>query len=182
MRKHLVIISILLCISFGCKNYSKVEEASIRNPVDSIGFAYNSDQMNAVIDRIMGSQSEYIEQIDNNKELQQIVNPRVVISPHDDYAYVGYLYPKVLEKIKAKTIILFGVAHKARKFSLQDKIVFGSFEMWNAPAGPIKVSSLQKEIISMLPENSFIVHDSMQMLEHSLEALVPFLQYYNQEI
>jgi AmmeMemoRadiSam system protein B len=41
------------------------------------------------------------------------------------------------------------------------------------------VSSINTEIIKKLPEDAYVVHDSMQVLEHSLEAIVPFLHKKN---
>jgi len=35
--------------------------------------------------------------------------------------------------------------------------------------------------MSRLPENNFIVHDSMQVIEHSLEAIIPFLHKKNRK-
>ena len=108
--------------------------------------------------------------------------PKVIISPHNDYAYVGSLYAATLQSIEAKTVILFGVAHKARLLGLVDQIVFGSFDYWQAPYGNVKVTGMREEIIEDLPVEFYIVNDSMQQMEHSLEALIPFLQYYNREV
>jgi hypothetical protein len=46
---------------------------------------------------------------------------KAAISPHD-YKYAGRLYES-LKGINANTIILIGVAHRARNFTLQDKII-----------------------------------------------------------
>ena len=83
--------------------------------------------------------------------------------------------------MKAKTVILFGVAHKAKKFNLADKIIFDSFKAWEAPYGKISVSNLREQILSQLPDSLYVVHDKMQSIEHSLEAIIPFLQYQNPE-
>jgi AmmeMemoRadiSam system protein B len=107
---------------------------------------------------------------------------KVAVSPHDDYAYVGYLYPAVLKNIKAKTIILFGVAHKAKKLNLEDQIIFDNYDYWKGPYGKVKVSDIRNELMKQLPKEIFQVNDSMQKIEHSVEAIVPFLQYYNRDI
>jgi AmmeMemoRadiSam system protein B len=36
------------------------------------------------------------------------------------------------------------------------------------------VSDLNAEIMAQLPKSSYLVHNDMQELEHSLEAIVPF--------
>ena len=92
------------------------------------------------------------------------------------------MYPAVLRNITAKTIIFFGVAHRAKSFNLENQLVFDSFETWHGPYGPVKVSPLREKIISQLPQNMFVINDSMQTTEHSVEAMIPFLQYQNRNI
>lgn len=104
---------------------------------------------------------------------------KAAISPHDNYSFAGELYYKSLHGINAPNIILIGVAHRARNYDLQDKIIFGTFDQWQSPYGGINVSSLNEEIMSRLPEDNFIVHDSMQVIEHSLEALIPWIHRKN---
>ena len=105
-----------------------------------------------------------------------------MVSPHDDYAYVGYMYPAILKKIKAKTIILIGVAHKAKKLNLEDQLIFDSYDYWKGPYGNVKVSGIRNEIKELLPKEIYQVNDSMQKIEHSVEAIIPFLQYYNRDV
>src|SRR5207244_10017030 len=102
--------------------------------------------------------------------------------PDQDYAYGGYLYPLVLANIKAGTVIVFGVAHKARQLDLEDQLIFDSFTHWRGPYRDIAVSPLRERIMSKLPEGSYRVSDEMQSIEHSVEAKLPFLQYYNRAV
>ena len=81
---------------------------------------------------------------------------KAVINPHDDYSYAAGLYTKTLAGIKAKTIIMIGVAHRARNYDLQDKLIFGSFREWEMPYGIVKVSSLRDSIKDQLPEQAFV--------------------------
>jgi AmmeMemoRadiSam system protein B len=106
----------------------------------------------------------------------------MAIAPHDDYAYVGFMYPLVLSNVKAPTVIIFGVAHKARQLGLEDRLVFDSFSHWSGPHGDIEVSSLREKIMARLPESAFTVNDEMQQIEHSVEAKLPFLQHYRREV
>ena len=46
----------------------------------------------------------------------------------------------------------------------------------------MRVSSLRENIANNLPKSAYIVHDSLQQAEHSLEAIIPFLQYYNKNV
>ncbi|WP_300439464.1 AmmeMemoRadiSam system protein B [Christiangramia sp.] len=112
-----------------------------------------------------------------NKEIY-----KAVINPHDDYKYAAGLYAKTLSGIKANIVVLIGVAHRARNYDLQDKLILGSFNSWEAPYGELKISALRNELLQHLEKESYVVHDSMMQLEHSLEAILPFLQYQNKEI
>ncbi len=166
--KLVIIFSVLIVFS-ACTHYNKSEELNIRQIVDTVGFAKYDWQMDSIMNRLEISS-------DSDKKW------RVVITPHDDYAYVGNLYPEALNGIKAKTIILFGVAHKARNYDLENKIIFDSFDKWSAPYGNVKVSDVRNDLISNLPDSVIIVHDEMQGVEHSLEAIIPFLQYNNRDL
>jgi AmmeMemoRadiSam system protein B len=107
---------------------------------------------------------------------------KCVIAPHDDYTYAGYMYPLALKGVKARTVILFGVAHRARILSLENQLLFDSYTYWSGPYGPVKVSAFREQIISSLPKEIYQVNDSMQKIEHSVEAEIPFLQYYNNNV
>lgn len=61
----------------------------------------------------------------------------------------------------------------------QGKMVFDSYEAWQAPYGPVRISVLRDKITCQLPRSEYVILDSLQDVEHSLEALIPFLQYYN---
>jgi len=50
------------------------------------------------------------------------------------------------------------------------------------PYGNVPVSPLRNEIISNLNKDLYEVNDSVQAAEHSVEAILPFLQYYNRDI
>jgi MEMO1 family protein len=140
----------------------------IRSMVDTVGFATRADQMDAVVERIDALYAP---------SASVSVDPlRVAIAPHDDYAYVGGLYRSALDGVRAPTVILFGVAHRARTLGLENTLLFESFDRWEAPRGSVAVSSLRDEIIEALPAGIGRAHDEMHAIEHSLEAIVPFLQ------
>jgi MEMO1 family protein len=157
-------------------------DGKIRQPVDKVGFATNARQMNQVVARINKISGTKIEDAWKLNGIKGYTSWRTVICPHDDYTYAGWLYPAVLKNINAGTIILFGVAHKAKKFNIEDKIVFGSHDGWAEPYGVVRVSALRESIMRDLPKSFYIVSDSLQEAEHSLEAIIPFLQYYNRNI
>ena len=180
MKSHSSFILFFLVIfTLGCSHVTKNKSNArkIRQVVDTIGFAHLNWQMDSITSRIsteFGSELAAVNQSD-------VANWRIAICPHDDYTYASWLYPAVLKNIQTKTVIIFGVAHKARLFNLENQIVFDSFDAWLGPFGKVPVSSLRKQIIQQLQEDLYIVHDSMQMIEHSVESMIPFLQMQNPE-
>jgi AmmeMemoRadiSam system protein B len=154
----------------------------IRQAVDTVGFASHAWQMDSVMSRIP-RMNRHVEGLKFNPAVagSQALQ-KAAICPHDDYVYAGWLYPEVLKNLHAKTIILFGVAHKAKKFNVENRLVFDSFDEWKEPYGNIVIPALREEIMKALPPESYIVHDSLQQAEHSVEAILPFLQFYNRKI
>lgn len=172
-----VLISIFL-LSCQSEHTDRLPEKSVRGVVDTTGFAHLAWQMDSVMVRIHAL---------SQKDLDRTEQPegtvwKTAICPHDDYTYTGWFYPAVLRNITAKTVIIFGVAHKAREFNLENQIVFDSFTSWHGPYGDVKVSALREDLINHLPKEMFVVHDSMQAIEHSVEALIPFLQNQNRDV
>jgi len=154
----------------------------MKKPVDTVGFAIKASQMDSVIKRINRIQGLEKANALKSANIDDKTPWKAVICPHDDYTYVGWLYPAVLQNVKANTIIFFGVAHKAKQFKVENYIVFDTFDKWAEPYGPMSVSTLRNEIIDALPKSIYIIHDSLQQAEHSVEAIIPFLQYSNRNI
>jgi AmmeMemoRadiSam system protein B len=157
-------------------------QMKLRGLADTVGFAHLKSQMDVVMQRIELSQGKRIAEIHAAKNIREKDAWRMVIAPHDDYAYAGNLYPLILKNVKTKTVILFGVAHDAAKLKLEDKLIFDSFSHWRGPYGNIRVSRLREAILKNLPKGMGEVNDSMQTMEHSVEAELPFLQYYDKEV
>jgi MEMO1 family protein len=154
----------------------------IRHMVDTVGFSVRPEQMDAFMKYAEENEAANIKKVLSDANVNSSTAWKTVISPHDDYTYVGYLYPALLQNVKAKTIILIGVCHKAKQFNLENKIIFDGYTHWKMPYGNIPVSDLRNEIIGQMNGDYYEVHDSMQAVEHSVEAIIPFLQYYNKDI
>ena len=168
-RNSIFGLLLFLCFSsIFAQDSHTISETKTRLLEDTIGFPQYKWQLDSIISRMDPEDKLLSEEIS-----------KAVICPHDDYRYAAGLYMKTLAGIKAKTIILIGVAHRARNFELKDKLIFGSYENWKSANGNVKVSALRDELISKLPKDSYVVHNEMMQLEHSLEAIVPFLQYSN---
>ncbi|MBI3501839.1 MAG: AmmeMemoRadiSam system protein B [Bacteroidetes bacterium] len=149
---------------------------------DTVGFAHQQWQMDSVMKRIEKEFGKKMADVWKEKNISAGDAWKVAISPHDDHTYASYLYPLVLRNVKAKTVIFFGVAHKAKQLNLQDKIIFDSFTHWRGCYGNIKVSPLREKIIAQLPKEIYEVNDSMQTIEHSVEGILPFVQYFNRSV
>jgi MEMO1 family protein len=153
-----------------------------RGLADTVGFAHLEHQIEAVVQRIAAQDEATSERILADNGVAPGDRWQMAIAPHDDYAYAGPMYPRVLRNIAAPVVIIFGVAHKARQLGLEDQLVFDSFTHWRGPYGDITVSPLRDKIMTALPEGSYCVSDEMQSIEHSVEAKLPFLQHYNRGV
>ena len=82
----------------GC-TWRPEETANLRPLADTVGFAHLDWQMDSLMARI--------ERQDKEKASYHYAGaPKVVVCPHDDYTYVGSLYPAALQNLSARTIIL----------------------------------------------------------------------------
>jgi MEMO1 family protein len=168
-------LTILLLISIPACQSLKTDSANLlktRPLKDTIGFAQYSWQMDSLMSRISRS----------GWKKSDGLPWKLVICPHDDYTYVGNLYPELLQHIKAPNLILIGVAHKAAQLGIEDSLVFDNYSYWKGPWENIPVSPIREELFSLLSGKFAIVNDTMQKVEHSVEALIPFLQYFNRNI
>ena len=167
----------VLLVSFSIDKTSG-DSNNVRSLVDTVGFAHLGWQVDSVLKRIGRT---YTGELSAAR-----VDPgtcwRVAICPHDDYTYASWHYPALLKNIKARTVIILGVAHKARQLSVSDQLVFDHYSYWQGPYGNIKVSPLREELMDAMPKELCLVSDSLQGIEHSVESMLPFLQYFNPEV
>lgn len=173
-RYLIFILTIYISASIGCKNSGtgSVAKDNIRQLVDTVGFAQYSWQMDTIMARV-----------DRKGWKKTNGSPwKLAICPHDDYTYVGVLYPEILQNIKASNLILIGVAHKAARLGIEDSLVFDTFTHWKGPWKTVPVSPAREEIYTLLNDKFAIISDTLHKVEHSLEAMIPFLQYFNKDI
>jgi AmmeMemoRadiSam system protein B len=153
----------------------------LRGQVDTVGYPIRA----AVMDRVRKLCEERARPRRETLEREGIPAERPFVGgvcPHDDYYYAGRLYALLLPHVRARRVILFGVFHKARVFGCRDRLVFGRFHRWTGPYGPIPVSPLRDELLRRLPRDAVVVNDTMQAVEHSVEAILPFLQSVNRSV
>lgn len=154
----------------------------VRHITDSIGYSNSAEKIEAFLKKVNEKQGNDLAKVRKNTSINENSSWKVAISPHDDYSYVGYLYPAIFENISSPLVLIFGVCHKAKQFGLENKIIFDSFNSWCAPYGNLAISSLREMLQEKLPKEFYVINDSVQQIEHSVEALIPLLQYYNKNV
>ena len=154
----------------------------LRGLVDTVGFPHTAKQMDFIAG--FSLQKEAPEFQENEKKYGITDNTSFIfgICPHDDYTLAARTAIHIQKHIHAKTVILIGNAHWSEAFGIRDKMIFGDFKFWRGPYGRVKISPLRDEIVAGLPEEDYMVSRKVVATEHSLEALVPFLQYFNREV
>lgn len=157
-------------------------EGNLRGLVDTIGFPHVTRQMDAIAKLSLIAEKNLIEE--NQKKFNLPDNEGFIfgICPHDDYTLAGRTAVHIQKFIKAKRVILIGNAHWSEAFGIRNKLIFGDFKYWRGPYGRVKISRLREKILSRLPKRDYVVNRTVVETEHSLEALVPFLQYFNKEV
>lgn len=107
------------------------------------------------------------------------------ISPHDDYLYAGRVYFPLFRDLRTKEAVIFGVTHGTVRKEIGDPqgvLILDEFPRWTGLSGTVAVSPLRERIKNELPQSDFIVSNKAHSLEHSIEALVPWLQVANPDI
>ena len=149
---------------------------TLRPVRDSIGFCWNANEMDHFI--------EYLSKHNPNaKSASQ--NLIAAISVHDDYLYAGNVYYPLYKNIRTKEVVIFGVTHSTVKKELgpqSNVLILDEYSKWKGPYNDVEISPLRDIIKSKLPKEYFTVNNKAHGIEHSIEALIPFLQYYNRNI
>ena len=157
--------------------------ATGRGQMDTVGFASTAAQMDMVHAQAAAAAAPR-EAALRAEHGWTDAEPRFVaaVCPHDDYYYASRLYQLALARVRAPVVVLFGVFHKARAFDVSDRLVFDRFATWRGAYGPVKVSPLREDLLARIRLEDRVVDNDMHQVEHSLEALVPFLQANNPNV
>jgi len=155
----------------------------VREPVDMVGYTHTASGIAAVVDLAMEAEKHRCAE---NAQLKGITPDDIfaaAVSPHDDYLYASGVYAHVYPHIRARHVIVLGVAHKARDFpEAEGRLVFDSYAAWHGPYGDVPVSPLREDLLAGMPPGDVIVNDRLQAVEHSVEALIPFLQHFDRRV
>ena len=107
------------------------------------------------------------------------------ICPHDDYLYAGRLYLPVFPGLRAREVVIVGVTHGRVRRALgnpEGQIILDTHAQWSGLDHPVAVSELRDWLVKRMPASMCMVSDRAHEMEHSIEAMIPFLQYYRRDI
>lgn len=142
---------------------------------DNVGFCWDAHQMQRLID--------YLGKTERGSSAP--ANIVAAISPHDDYLYAARVYYPLYRVLRAKEVVIFGVTHSDVRKQIgdpKDILILDNFVDWPGLGHTVGVSPLREYIKARLDTSDFIVSNKAHALEHSIEALLPFLQYYNPDV
>jgi AmmeMemoRadiSam system protein B len=171
-KPSLKILGTLFALGMAAATLAAQETRPVR---DDVGFCWNPASMKELID--------YLES--QEKESFGAEGLVAAISPHDDYLYAGRVYYPLFRILKVKEVVIFGVTHGAVRKEINDPqniLILDEYKSWTGLTKPIAVSELREYIKGRLDKSLFITNNKAQALEHSIEALLPFLQYFNPDV
>ena len=167
MKKTLLLVFIV---------FSHLQWGQELRPVrDDVGFCWQRPQMRRLLDLLAKTTPADVPSHD-------LV---AGISPHDDYLYAGRVYYPLFKKLKTKEAVIFGVTHGTVRKEINDPkgvLILDEYAGWAGLSGTVAVSPLRERIRKELAQADFIVSNQAHSLEHSIEAMVPWLQYSNPDI
>jgi AmmeMemoRadiSam system protein B len=142
---------------------------------DDVGFCWNPSSMRTLV--------EYL----GRQEREDFAAEGLVaaIAPHDDYLYAGRVYYPLFKILRAKEVVIFGVTHGTVRTEIGDPheiLILDDFKSWPGLDKPLAVSGLREYLKGRLDKKCYMVSDKAHALEHSIEAEVPWLQYFNPEV
>jgi AmmeMemoRadiSam system protein B len=104
------------------------------------------------------------------------------VAPHDDYLYAGRVDYPLFKILRAKEVVIFGVTHGTVRKEIGDPheiLILDEFKAWPGLAEPTAISGLRGYLKKGLDRTLYTVNNKAHALEHSIEAQVPWLQYFN---
>jgi len=155
---------------------------ALRGQLDTVGFVVSQEQAEDVWKAAVAAERASLAAQDQRLGMTAEGGFVGGICPHDDHLYAAPVYVHLTQRITAPRVILLGVFHKARPWDLEGKLVFDSFPRWHGPWSAVEVDPLRQELLAALDPESVVVSNAMHCHEHSLEAIVPFLQARNREV
>ncbi len=166
-------IALLLCVFVSINLFG--QKPVIRPIRDLVGFCWQPKQFQRLMDYL-----------DSHITVAESEGTIVAgITPHDDYLYAGSVYYPLFKKLRAKEVVIFGVTHGTVRRKIGDpqgKLIFDEYKGWRALYGKVDVSPLRDFLKEKLDPADIMVSTDAHRFEHSIEALIPFLQYYTRDV
>jgi AmmeMemoRadiSam system protein B len=163
-----VILTALFTVSY-------LAAQEIRPVRDSIGYCWNTTQMEHLV--------RYLSANANNSKSTAM--PVAGISPHDDFLYAGPVYLPLFRLIKPKEVVIFGVTHSTVRKEIGDPhgiLILDEHKRWQGCGREVAISPLNEVIKNNLDTQYYRINNKAQNLEHSIEAMIPWLQYFNPDV
>lgn len=166
----------------GCSTRNAPSASRVRAQKDTVGYATRPEQVDALV-RLVDS-LEARRYASNEAAFPRMGTAPMIgaICPHDDYLYAGRGYVHAMRFVKARTVVLFGVSHTARRRGIRDRLIFDDYSAWKVGGRACRVSPLRDEIVAALPPELVLVNDTILSEEHSLEGFVPMLQHFDPRV
>ena len=142
---------------------------------DSVGFCWDARQMSRFV--------RFLDSLDARTPRHP--SPIAAISPHDDYLYAGRVYHPLFRDLRTREVVIFGVTHGTVRRAIGDPrniLLLEDHGSWTGPYGPVSCSPLREWILQRMDESMVRIDRRAHQLEHSIEALIPFLQHHNRDI
>ncbi len=142
---------------------------------DPIGYVWSPAPMNRLVNYLLP----------NDRLPEKLPSLVAGICPHDDFLYAGPVYVPIMKRIHTKEVIIFGVTHHDVRMAMKDPknvLILDAYDNWKGPYGLVGISPLREILKKKLPSADYMVSNKAQALEHSIEGMVPFLQYFNRKI
>jgi len=167
-----------LCLFFCFAGQVSADVQRLRPVRDPVGFCWQAGEMDQLV--------SFLEAREPLTTHPGNLGPLVGgILPHDDYLYAAPITYALTRRIEASEALIIGVTHgSVRKIlnNLQGVLILDNYSHWPGPYGPVPVSPLRERMKSGLAVESWIENDKAHDLEHSIEALIPLLQYRQRQL
>jgi AmmeMemoRadiSam system protein B len=147
----------------------------VRPVKDNVGYCWQRTQFQRLMNYLAA----------NDHQPVAIRNLVAGISPHDDYLYAGRMYYPLFKKLRTREAVIFGVTHATVRKEIGDPqniLILDEYPSWSGLSGEVKISPLREWLKNHLPKDDYLVSNQAHTLEHSIEAMIPFLQYNNPDI
>lgn len=114
-----------------------------------------------------------------NFQIDNLVNPRAIISPHAGYIYSGFTANaayKYIEYKTPKTIIVIGPSHRV----YIDGISIAKYDSYKTPYKDLEIDTLLSKTLE--DKFDFISFNPNAHQEHSTETQFPFIAHYFKDV